>query len=33
MVAEESCWDSAVGEDGELPADKAISYATHHSIC
>lgn len=31
-MAEESCWDSAVGEDGELPEDKAISYATHRSI-
>lgn len=26
-MAEESCWDLAVGEDGELPEDKAISYA------
>lgn len=24
MVAEESCWDLAVGDDGELPGDKAI---------
>lgn len=31
-MAEESCWDLAVGEDGELPEDKAISNAIHHGV-